>query len=142
MEMEKKATRWLVLLLRVDGVFMASALIAALMPFAWMGVGHEWLGMGELERSPVVEYLARSASLLYCLVGLMQIYMTVDIRRYYPIVRFMMIARIGVGAVMLWIDLVSSMPTMWTAGEGPMWIVLSVVALWLGKKARLGGPGA
>ena len=44
---------------------MLTALFAVFLPVRWMAETHEWLGLGEFPESPLVDYLTRSASLLY-----------------------------------------------------------------------------
>ena len=38
---------------------------------SWIAASHEWLGMGDYPDRPIVDYLARSLSLFYGLVGLL-----------------------------------------------------------------------
>ena len=59
----------LVLLLRFVGVPALFALVAVFIPVSWMAATHHWLGLGEMPTAPVVEYLARSVSAFYALVG-------------------------------------------------------------------------
>ena len=51
--------RALVLLLRLEGIIMLSALFPSLMPLAWMQEIHRCLGMGALPAGPIVGYLTR-----------------------------------------------------------------------------------
>ena len=64
-----KTDKALVLLLRFVGVGSLFALVAVFMPVPWMAATHRWLGLGEMPTGPVVEYLARSLSAFYALVG-------------------------------------------------------------------------
>ena len=48
---------------------MLLAFFAIFLPVRWMAVTHEWLGLGEFPASPLVDYLTRSASLLYAWHG-------------------------------------------------------------------------
>ena len=50
----------LAIVLRVVGVTTLLALFAVVMPMPWMVATHRWLGLGEMPRDAVVEYLARS----------------------------------------------------------------------------------
>src|SRR2546422_10765302 len=60
---------YLKLLLQTFGAVTVIALFPFVMPRSWMAVVHEWLGMGVLPDNPVVEYLARTTSALYGLLG-------------------------------------------------------------------------
>ena len=47
----------LVLLLRLSAVLLLTAIVPAVMPFAWMKSIHRLLGMGELPEGPIIGYL-------------------------------------------------------------------------------------
>ena len=51
-------------LLRLGGCLLLTAFVAVLLPVSWMAATHEWLGLGEFPRAPVVDYLARSVAAL------------------------------------------------------------------------------
>ncbi|MFP4381150.1 MAG: hypothetical protein ACLFUS_11670 [Candidatus Sumerlaeia bacterium] len=134
-----KAKRWLILLLRIDAVVMLSAIGSAIMPFSWMNATHEAMGLGELTWQPVVEYLARSASLLYVLVGALQLFISFDVRKYMGFIKFLMVMRFLIGLLLIWVDWKSDMPLYWTLSEGIAWLVLSGVLLWLCARAEIAG---
>jgi hypothetical protein len=56
------------------------------MPMSWMAATHRWLGLGEMPAGPIVEYLARSQSAFYALVGVLCLVMASDLDRYRPLV--------------------------------------------------------
>ena len=56
-------------LLRILGVLALFAVVAVFMPMSWMVATHRWLGLGEMPTGPVVEYLARSLSAFYAIMG-------------------------------------------------------------------------
>jgi len=72
-------------LLGIGGLF---ALVPVVMPWSWMAATHRWLGLGEIPTGPIVEYLARSLSAFYALVGALCLVMASDLDRYRPLVRF------------------------------------------------------
>jgi hypothetical protein len=123
--------RILVWLLRIGGFVMLTALGAVVMPFDWMNLVHRQMGLGELPNAPIVGYLTRSVSALYALHGALLLFLASDLRRYLPVVRFLAIASIGFGAVLLGIDCVVGMPLSWTLGEGPFVIAFNILVLWL-----------
>ena len=49
--------RTLVWLLRLSAVLLLTAIVPAVMPFAWMKAIHRLLGMGELPEGPIIGYL-------------------------------------------------------------------------------------
>jgi len=123
--------RHLALLLRGIGGLDLLALIAVVMPQHWMDVGHKWLGLGTMPHAPIVGYLARSSSALYALHGAMVLLMSFDVERYAPLIRFMALAALIHGAVILGIDFFEGLPALWRYGEGPAFAAAGVAVLWL-----------
>jgi hypothetical protein len=121
----------LVILLRTAAAITLAALIPCVMPFAWMKEIHRFLGMGQLPEGPIVGYLTRSLSAMYALHGAIVLFVSWDVRRYRPLVRFLGSLAIAFGAGMLWLDVAVGMPPAWTVSEGPFLIVLGGVILWL-----------
>ena len=130
----------LIWLMRLGGVVMLTALGAVVMPDEWMNIIHQRVGLGELPRAPIVGYLTRSISALYALHGALLVFLAGDVRRYLPVVRFLAVAGAVFGALMLGIDCAVGMPHLWTFGEGPYVVLLSMVVLWL--SGRKGFPVA
>ena len=128
--------RLLVFLLRLGGVFTVCAFLAILLPRDWMAATHEWLGMGEFPRAPVVDYLARSIAALYGFHGVLLLIVSRDPVRYKPIVTFIGILNVAFGAILIAIDLYAPMPMMWTLGEGPPIAVFGLVVLYLRRSIR------
>jgi hypothetical protein len=121
----------LALVLRIVGIMSLTALIPAVMPFAWMKDIHRLLGMGELPEGPIIGYLTRSLSAMYALEGAVVVFVSLDIHRYLPIVRLLAVLTILFGMGMLVLDSTVGMPLMWTATEGPFIIIFGSVVLWL-----------
>src|SRR5215470_2941073 len=100
-----KSDKALVILLRyllgIPGLF---ALVAVFMPLSWMDATHRWLGLGEMPTTPVVEYLARSLSAFYALFGAICLVVASDLERYRPVVRFLGVAFVLLGLVLLGVD--------------------------------------
>lgn len=114
-----KADKALIFLLWFLGVSALFALVAVFMPLSWMTATHHWLGLGEMPAAPIAEYLARSLSLFYALFGALCLVMAADLERYRPLVRFMGVAVVLMGSVMLGVDVAIGMPWWWSAFEGP-----------------------
>src|SRR5437588_7384133 len=77
--------RALVWFLRAYAALLLLALPAAVLPTRWLAWSYEALGLGEWPPEPLLEYLARSASLLYALVGGMALLWSFDPPRYRPL---------------------------------------------------------
>jgi hypothetical protein len=117
----------LVFLLRLLGVSGLFALVAVFMPVSWMVATHRWLGLGEMPTDPVVEYLARSLSAFYALLGALLLVVASDLERYRPLVRFLAVAVVLMSVVLTGVDLAAGMPWWWTAFEGPPGIGLGAL---------------
>lgn len=124
----------LALLLRISGIVALTALLAVVMPTPWMDSIHAWLALGELPRGPIVEYLTRSLSLMYALLGALLIYMAGDVRRYAPLIVFFAGVSVAFGSVLLGIDVYAGLPLSWILFEGPLAIILAVVILVLARR--------
>src|SRR6516225_11684639 len=125
----------LVILLRIVGVPALFALVAVVMPTAWMAATHRWLGLGEMPTGPVVEYLARSLSAFYAFTGALCLVVAADLGRYRPLVRFLGLAFALMSVVFLGVDLAAGMPWWWTTSEGPGGVVFGAVLFVLARPA-------
>jgi hypothetical protein len=123
--------RLLIFLLRLAGVVTASAFLAILLPPDFMAMTHEWLGLGEFPRSPIVDYLARSIAALYGFHGALLLLISRDPVRYKSIVTFVGVMNVVFGLIVTAIDLYAPMPLMWTLGEGPPIVAFGLVVLYL-----------
>jgi hypothetical protein len=82
----------LVLVLRGTAVLLLLAFVGAALPESWMKAVHEWGGLGPWPGGPLLVYLARAVSILYGFLGLVALYLSFNVRRYLPLIRFMAIA--------------------------------------------------
>ena len=128
------ARRALVVLLRLAGVVTVTAFLAMLLPVEWMASAHQWLGMGEFPRAPVVDYLARSIAALYGFHGVLLLLISTDPERYVRIVRYVGWMNIVFGVMMVTIDLQAGLPGWWTLAEGPPIAAFGVVVLYLSRR--------
>jgi hypothetical protein len=124
----------LVVFLRISGIILLIALIPAVMPFLWMQEIHRRLGMGELPAEPIVGYLTRSLSLMYAMHGALVYFISRDVRRFLPLVRFLAILCIVFGSGMIFLDATVGMPEYWIVCEGPLIILLGILILMLAKR--------
>ena len=130
------AERALMAILRVFGATGMLATVAVFMPRAWMAACHAWLGLGAFPEGPIVEYLARSLSALYAMVGGLAWLVAGDVRRYERVVTYVAVVLVAFGAVISAVDLRLGMPLYWTLGEGPPTVLLGAVMLALQARAR------
>jgi len=124
----------LVLILRLAAVTLLLALGAIFLPFSWMAAVHAWLGLGELADTPLTGYLTRSLSALYAFHGAILFLVSLDVRRYGPLIRLLAVGNIVFGAVLLILDLSLGLPLFWTLSEGPSVMALGAVLFWLQRR--------
>lgn len=117
---------------------MLTAFFAIFLPVRWMAVTHEWLGLGAFPASPLVDYLTRSASLLYAWHGGLLLVLSFHIRRYRSVLLYLGIATAIGGLILLGIDLHAGMPAYWTLTEGPPVAVIGCLIVWLTLQCRDG----
>jgi hypothetical protein len=129
------AERWLSGVLRLFAVPVLLALPCALLPVAWMDATHRWLGLGVLPVAPIVEYLARSCSLLYGFHGLLLLLVASDVRRYLPVIWLMGGAGFAFGLTMLIVDHLAGLPLHWRWLEGAIIMTESGIILALARRA-------
>ncbi|MFM9069079.1 MAG: hypothetical protein ACKOUR_17365 [Planctomycetota bacterium] len=127
--MVERRLRWL---LRFEALVLISAAVAVILPGSWMVEIHRLLGMGELPRSPLVEYLTRSLSGLYALWGPVYWHLASEVSRQKRLIRLLAWLKILFGVVLMAIDVAVGMPLFWLICEGPVVIGLSALTLaWL-----------
>jgi hypothetical protein len=117
----------LIALLRLGGVVTATAFLAIFLPVDWMVSTHERLGLGEFPRAPVVEYLARSIAALYGFHGVLLLIVATDPRGFRRIVWYVAGMNVTFGVMMVAIDVVAGMPSLWTIAEGPPIIAFGII---------------
>ena len=128
----------LVLLLRFGGVITTAGFLAVLMPVEWMAATHEWLGLGEFPRAPIVDYLVRSTAALYGFHGVLMLIVAGNPTRHLPIVRYLGAVNLVFGALMTIIDIQAGLPLWWTLGEGPPTAGFGAIVLYFSRSLRYG----
>ena len=125
------------LALRAGGAVLILAFPAMLLPFEWMSATHAWLGLGELPRVPIVNYLTRSAAALYGFHGILFFIVAADPARYRVIVRYLASMNVALGLMLLAIDLHAGLPVFWIVAEGPTLIGVGMLVAMLERRSVL-----
>jgi len=118
----------LVLVLRATAVLFLLAFVGAVLPESWMKAVHEWGGLGPWPGGALLVYLARALSILYGFYGMLALYLSFDVRRYLPLIRFMAIVGFPFAPVMFVVLWTAGLPTVWAVSEPASIVVIS--ALW------------
>ena len=121
----------LVVVLRITGLAMLCALIFVCCPFRWMVAIHKWLGLGQLAYSPLISYLTRTLSSIYASFGAVFLFISFDIKRYLPLIRFLGVVTILGGGGVTILDTIIHLPILWSISEGPVTILLGLVLILL-----------
>lgn len=113
------------------------------MPTAWMADTHQWLRLGDFPDAPITQYLARSISALYAVLGGLVILASTDVVRYAPVIRFLTYVTLAFAVLITGIDSMAGLPTYWTLFEGPSIFLLGIIMLLLVRRVqRSGGRGS
>jgi hypothetical protein len=126
----------LIWVLRVTGAAMLGGLIFVFYPFEGMAAIHERLGLGELAYTPLLSYLTRTLSALYAIIGAILLFISLDVKRYLPLIRFFGLLAILGGAGVTILDAVLRLPLFWTLAEGPLTVALGLALLILTHMIR------
>jgi hypothetical protein len=118
-------------LLRLLGAVDLLALIAVFMPLDWMSWINVRCGLDGFPEGRLVGYLTRTTSALYALHGALILFVSTDVDRYRPLVRFMGCAVVVHGVLLFAIDLAQSMPWYWTLFEGPVFSGIGIAVFYL-----------
>ena len=140
--MRANPERILKLVLQINGVVMAMALFAVFLSHDQMAIIHnKWLGLGNFPEGIIVDYLARSLSAFYAIMGILYLVLARDVRAHASVIAFMAWASIcfGVGSIVIGLQL--GFPTWWTWGEGPFIILYGAAILWLQRKINTSAGG-
>ena len=122
--MKKKA---LIVILRLSGLLLITAFIAAFLPYETMARIHEQIGLGDFPNLPILNYLARSVSLFYGIHGVIVLYISLDIMKYLKFLKLLCYLGFVFGIVLFGVDMNAPMPESWTFSEGPLIVSLNLV---------------
>ncbi len=132
-ETAERVLKWLLFVL---GGMAATAVVPMVMPFAWMQRANDALGLAPLVDTPLAQYLTRSLSAVYTLLGVLTIYIARDVRRYRRLIVLIGWLTGALGLALAAIDFAVGMPASWSWGEGPPTVLCATAMVWLGRRVR------
>lgn len=121
---------WTRLALMTVGSFDLLAWGALFLPDDSMAFVHRALGLGELPRSPIVGYLARTASMQYGLHGVLLWVASWNVARYAPLLPWLAGLKLVQALAISVVDATHGMPLWWTIVE-PSCLALAGIGLLL-----------
>ncbi len=124
------------ILLKINAAVVLLAVIPVFMPLSWIAISHEKLGLGPFPSGVIAEYLARSESALYAIIGGLSWLISRDVVRYAPVIAYLAWTGIAFGVIFAAIDAKLGMPIWWTIGEPGCVILLSLMILALQRRAK------
>jgi hypothetical protein len=128
------AERALTVLFRLLGAVLLLAIPAIFLPTETMASLHAWLGLGEMPRGSLVEYLTRSLSALYAFHGAIFVALSTDVRRYRRLALLLGVGDVVFGLLMLGIGLHAGLPAIWVWGEGPPTALIGLLVAVLARR--------
>ena len=129
------AARLLTWLATLNGALATLALGAVVMPTRWMEAGAAWTGVGAFADTTLTEYLVRSTSALYALLGLLLLYLARDVRRHLDLLAVVGWLTMALGVLLTALDFAIGMPPLWSWGEGPPTVLVGAAFVWLARRA-------
>jgi len=124
--------------LRAVGLLDLLAWIAIIAPATQIAAMHARLGMGPFPEAPIAMYLTRTASLLYGFCGLLLLFLSRDVVRYSPVIRFLAYAGVCASLLLLSIDITTGMPLWWAIFESSACAGLWALVAWCEARSRAG----
>jgi hypothetical protein len=118
------------------GGMMSVAFLAVVMPTSAMASIADWLGVGPLHRSPLIEYLTRSLSAMYGVLGILHLYLARDVVRYLDVIIVIGWLTVLAGVIQTVVDFGAGMPPFWSWSEGPPTVLVGLAYICLARRAR------
>lgn len=127
----------LVWMLRISAIAFGFAIFAVFLPTSWMIKVGQHMKVTPLPVDyPIFQYLARSESLLYAMLGGFCWILSMDLRRYRPLVIYLSAVGIPFSVIMFIIDMHFKMPSRWSTHEGPMIFIFSILSVFLSLRIK------
>lgn len=122
-------------LLRAEGIFDLSAALFIVLPTAEIQAANQFLGLDPIPAHPLTWYFIRSTSAIYAACGALLLFLSFDVVRYRPAIRFIGGWAALHGVLMAFVDRSVGMPIWWSLTEGPLLAALGLVLVWLCRPA-------
>lgn len=106
---------------------LITAFIAVFLPYEKMAEIHRQMGLGDMPRLPILDYLARSVSMFYGIHGVIVLYISFNVLRYLQFLKLLCYIGFGFGIALFFIDFNAPMPANWAYAEGPLIVLLNMV---------------
>jgi len=129
------AARLLTWLAALNGGIATLALVAVVMPTRWMEAGAAWTGVGTFADTTLTQYLVRSTSALYALLGALLLHLARDVRRHLDLFVVIGWLTMALGLIFTILDFAIGMPASWSWGEGPPTVLVGGAFVWLARRA-------
>jgi hypothetical protein len=129
-------SKWLRLVLFLGGCTLTSAAVPVFFSPEYMAQIHAWLGLGDFPNQPITIYLAKSASLLYAIHGLVLLFVAFQFKELHTIIPFLGWLHVAIGSAMIYVDNAAQMPGWWLVIEGPPVIAVGLLLIYLYWRAR------
>ena len=94
-----------------------SAIAAVMMPRSWMDQCGDWMGVGGMPAGPLSGYLARLSSAMYVVHGMIVGWVAKSLPKTWGMVGPLVWTTVGLGLMMVWVDLIEGMPWVWGTVE-------------------------
>ncbi|HMP18113.1 MAG TPA: hypothetical protein PKD72_13900 [Gemmatales bacterium] len=125
--MQSSSPQTLALVLRLSAILFLIAWFGAIMPSTWMEYFHRLSNTGSWSDTPFFEYLARCTSALFGFYGVMTWYLSKDVERYLPLIRFLAWSGLPMAVILTYIGYVAGLPAWWYGTEGFAVILISLI---------------
>jgi hypothetical protein len=120
-------------LLRLVGLTEMLAFCAVIMPRSWMEASHAGLGLGQMPEGSLLMFMIRQASYAYGMHGISLWILSMDVRRFRPLILLNGFSFLLAGPVFFIIDYIEKIPWWWTLIDGPSCAFFGAAMLWLSR---------
>ena len=99
-----------------------------------MDAGSRAAGVGSFPDTVLTQYMARSLSAIYALLGALVLYIAADVRKNRDLIIAVGWLTIALGVALAAIDFTVGMPAGWTWGEGPPTVLVGAGLIYLARR--------
>jgi hypothetical protein len=135
-----KSQRAAATFLRFVAVLQMLTAGVAIVPLAWIGAWHLWVGLGAMSHDPMLPYVLRTAGFVQGGIGVLLWIMASDVPRYRPLI----LATAGIyliaGPTFYFIESIAQIPLFWCMLDSVSCLATGAILLALSLRSRAGGP--